>query len=533
MKRTKSFLLMGILFAFPTVTVISCGGGGGGSSSGSQTNTNSGLNSQTSSGATTGTKAYLPYKGSLHLVDPDNPKNILELTSKKLNDAFVTGILGNYDYQSKTYKDLHLYEVYFVEKSNSNSAVGVLKKASLLKSDSLPSSQEISNLNNVCNIWAIYYDEVSPKTYMKLKTAGADGVCYTDDDEFYFVNSQMSASDNPISLKNREIVTELSLSASNPTISGFLVWDKSNQSLLKCDTNLTNCKNLKTGIDEVYWVASDPNNNEYLCINGILNKYSNGNLNNLGVNCIARDKYAYDYDSKFIYAIDNSFNIYNLSFDNPEAGWQLIYNNGDADFIVSETKNYIIIESITNVLKAIKKDGSSTLEVYKSQSNEGIDIVMDDGNNLRYIFFNVEQTDNNGNLINTKACIWDEQNDSVKCTDKAYWVGASFAVNGKFNLDSDWYYTVSKMLKAENVTNPSNGGGTLYAVDPTNPDSKIKLGNIPAGYTLWGEGLENGMLLYGLDNSAQQSDIFYVNPSKENSLLQITNTKDKNEYPIY
>ena len=78
-------------------------------------------------------------------------------------------------------------------------------------------------------------------------------------------------------------------------------------------------------------------------------------------------------------------------------------------------------------------------------------------------------------------------------------------------------------------------GGTLYAVDPSNPSSKTTLGTLPTNVGVYGFGIGDDILLAGTDSSSgeYQTDIFYANLSEENSLQRVTNTLNTDEMVIF
>ena len=105
------------------------------------------------------------------------------------------------------------------------------------------------------------------------------------------------------------------------------------------------------------------------------------------------------------------------------------------------------------------------------------------------------------------------------------WSGFSWAVNGEVTIFGGSFLTIYRLLKTE--------GGNLYAVDPNDPNAKVNLGQIPSGFTLFGFGVGDDILLTGWNDNDKQSDVFFVNLSTENSLINITNTRNKNEKAIF
>ena len=85
---------------------------------------------------------------------------------------------------------------------------------------------------------------------------------------------------------------------------------------------------------------------------------------------------------------------------------------------------------------------------------------------------------------------------------------------------------IYKMLKVEGATltgtPPKLSGGTLYAVDPVDPTNKTQLVSVPQNFNILGSGIGDHLLLSGGDGN--QTDVFYVNLSQQDSLTQITDT---------
>ena len=553
----KKLLISGLIVS--SVFLGSCGGGGGGSSSG--TSGGSGSSGGTDGGTGGGTTAtptylayvldytksytpYLDYQDSLYLVDPSNPSSIVSISKFPIIDNGSLLVFGNYNSQNYSYTDLHVHEIYYIEEIDADTTTingGLLKKISMVKGSSTPTPVQVSNLGNVCNIIFREKDAINKKTYMQLKTAGPDGKCHTSDDEFYFVNSTMGISDKAIPLKGKSVIASLGgylLNSGigsvysriggyllNLSITGFLVYNKNNSTIEKCDLNLNNCTPIESGALSVNYIASNPNNGEvFLCVNGNLKRFNGTSLNGTSANCDTT--WNYYNDNQAIYAVDNNKNI--LKFPYIGSNWQTIYNGGYVLSSIYMTKNYLIFEDTNNNLnnlKVLKKDGTSLINIYtfnKNEADTGIGIYTTSNKFLITIINNSTQ----------KACVWEEGTTSLTCEDNAYWAGVSIAPNGTLDVSITFPFPAYKILKVENVT--SVLGGTLYAIDPSNLNSKINLGNVPTAYDiLFTLGLGDNILLRCLENSFPlQFDVFFTNISQFNSLKQITNTPDKVELSL-
>jgi len=537
-KLAKIFLLSSL---FITGCFLSaCGGGGGettSSTSGGKTggSTGGGTGGGTGSGPESeATVTYLAYEddGSLWIVDPDNPTKPLQISSGSTIDTTSLVVFGNYYSSSKSYTDLHLHEIFWIEDTDGNSTNGgVLKKISMIKGSGTPSASYVSNITNACSIWDLEDDVINKKSYMLIETAGADGNCNTTTDNGkVFVHSGMTRTNNPVNLASKEIITGISDGTQNLSITSFLIHDTSKNIIQKCDTNLSSCVKVGTGTAVEYF-ASDPNNgNVYLCVDRILNVFNGNSLNPIGgVNC--DPNWITENDDQAIYTV-NSGNVHKLSFSSPNSGWLPIHTSGDVTGIYALTSNYVII-SEKSTLKAVKKDGSATLDIYTFGTSKYIEWFFSTPNRL---FFSV--VDYSTGAI--EACMWTEGDTTATCESGNYWAGVSLAPNGKLDLSAGLFMPIPiyKLLKVEGATNFVSGGGTLYAVDPSNLTSKTSLGTVPNNFTLLGFGIGDNILLLGNDSKGtsnfgdDQYDIFYVNLSKGN-LIRVTNTPDKDEYPIF
>ncbi|MGC9188963.1 MAG: hypothetical protein ACP5F0_06690, partial [Sulfurihydrogenibium sp.] len=422
------------------------------------------------------TATYLVYTvegGGLYLVDPANPTQPIKITDKAvkiLNEGFVATL----SYSNMQYKDLHVRAIYYVEGDK-----GPLMRLSLVKGSSTPKPVQVSNLTDVCNV--LHVGGLVEPNVMLVETVGNDGICETSSDNGkYIVRTDMDSSSEPINVTGKYLVTFVY--SDDDKVKGAIIKDSN---ILKyCDVDLSNCKTL-TNVVYVSDIGSDDQNQkEYLCVDGKVGIFyqSQNSLSLTQVDCnnyvVDNNGRAYNMhymdDIRYIYYTDDKDrNIKRLDKNSVEAGWQTIYNGGDIEDIVGMTQNYLIAYATGMKLVAIKKeDGSS-----KTLISDGyVEYSIPTPNRL---YFTKYTQDSNGNYI-VNACYWDEVSATPSCdANGTAWIGFSYAVDGTLNYSS--YFTVYKLLKVEG----SNGlaGGTLYAVDHSNLNSKIKLGDIPSNFS--------------------------------------------------
>ena len=497
MKR-KKFLTALFTSAGLSLAVISCGGGGGGGSS---------------STATVQTKTYLAYKASIHLVDPDT-LNSTQISDKPILDTASLMVVNSFNVNTRQYSDLHVDSIYWIEEADNNTGQtngGPIKGISVVKTDQQPQAKQISNTDSACYFLNTYEDYVNRIFYSVVQTAGADGECNTQDDKSVFISSLMGSNDTAIDLDGKNIITDIDKGTG---ITGFVVWNNTEGTLYKCDTNLSNCSQLMDNVLSVSDFVSNPKTfDEYLCINNELYLFDGNQLTDRNVSCGNYDNT--EADGNAIYARNaNNETIEKLDHSGTD-GWLTIYDGGDVQWIAGITQNYVVFVTDNGTLKAVKKDGSETLEI----ENQGT--ITDAYIQSTKAFYNKE-TNNT-----SYACVWDEENNDVSCEENAQWIGFSLAPFGTLLEDDENAIPVYKMLK--------ESGSTIYSVDPAQTTDKLKLGQLPPNYVYpYAFGIGNNLLLVALDElNGEQSDIFFIDVSEENSLKQLTNSTDKNEWPIW
>ena len=465
------------------------------------------------------TDTYLAYlnshRASVHLVDPDDPTSPVQVSSDPVIDAYwFLMAVDSYNFGTKAYSNLHIHSVFWIEEADGDTGSlngGPLMRVYLGKSSGMPVPERISGLDDACYILWFFDDPVNRRIFTVVRTAGEDKSCYTSDDGKVFVHSGMTRADIPADMTDREIVSPIY----GEGISGFLIFE--DDSVLRCSINLTSCgPPLLRGVNRVKKLAVDPvRRSIYICADGKLYIFDGEGLNSVGTPCGSIRNTL--YDDTAVYAV-SSGNL--LKLPHGGASWETIYDGGDARFIEGLTRDHVII-STAEGLKVVKKDGTSrfTVEgkyIYGWAAANSFVYTRSDRSRAKY------------------ACLWKEGASNPTCTPNAYWAGFSLARDGIIDAPGGFAIPLYRLLKVEEVSYDSRGkvvGGVLYAVDPADPSSKIRLGSVPPDLTIFGFGIGDRILLVGFNRS--QSDVLYADLSTPGSLRRVTDTADVDEVPVF
>ncbi|SNZ07060.1 hypothetical protein SAMN06265182_0900 [Persephonella hydrogeniphila] len=463
---------------------------------------------------------YLAYSGSVYLISPKDPQSPVQVSSGNTSYEFATVSIENFEPSTKNYAGLHVKDAVWLE--NSVYTTSLSGKVDFRK-------RQISNLSNVCSFGNIYGDIVKTKKYyMVVKTKGSDNTCGTSDDKSFLINSEMVSTDNAIPLNGWEILTYITGGVNDPYIYGFLMYNKSSNSIQRCNTDLTGCAQLKTDVVNVEDIAINNNNGDiFLCIEtssgSTIFEFDGVSLTNRNVSCDMG--WDYDYDNTAIYSLQNDRNLYKFPYNGSD--WMKIYNGGDMDLIFNVADNYLILDNFTKII-GVNKNGNSSWDLQIpaiNGANQGKSIFSI-GNT---VYLTLIERDTNGNIVDIRACKASE-GQSVSCDNNSYWLLFTASVNGSISL-KDRSLTVYKLLKVENVdVQGGKLGGVLYSLYPEDPSSKLQIGTVPQNFKLssWG-GVGRYLLLSGYDIQNNQYDIFFLDVDRGNSLKQITNTPNKSE----
>ncbi len=535
----KKFIFSGLLATalfMGSNFIMSCGGGGSdntlpvGSNTGSSGGSG-GTGGTGGSGTAQTSTTYLSYVDissggkSLYFVDPYNPTQPVRITNLYGNtDYYTSSIVDNLDTTNFKYQNFHLHHLGYLNN-------GKIYLVSLRKGNTSPTVKQISNISDACYVNTSYTDSKTGKGYLIIATKGQDGQCGTFDDKKMFINTDMSSTSLPIDLTGKGIIAKIK-GTDLLSISGFLVVIKgTNITLQKCDTNLANCNNLLTGILDGSNIGSKENSrNFYVCaktnstgINYHVFKFDGNSITDTNATCninIWKNKKSTHIDSTGIYVIAGDGNLY--KFDLKTYKTTQLYNGGDLIEIIDATASRIV---------ALKKDAVTKIVLSKSN---GSTVITTKGIFLRKaaqpnrLFFT---DDTKGTPTNPtySACYLDDNSTTPNCLNNYAWVGFSAARSGVYHIENN-NLDIYKLIEIDMNTK------TIYSVDPLNMSNKIQLGTLPPNYKpTFGHSLGVGKyILYMAHDISTNSlkDIFFVDVSSQNSLKQITNTPNKDEFVI-
>jgi hypothetical protein len=119
----------------------------------------------------------------------------------------------------------------------------------------------------------------------------------------------------------------------------------------------------------------------------------------------------------------------------------------------------------------------------------------------------------------------------MECINDSTWAVVVLAKDGKLNFESSIIYEPYAFIRVDNTDN--YGGGTLKAIDPKHPmEDGITLGrtetyNFQTFLTrrdVFTDG-NGGIVLYAKNDLDHSNNAYYMNLTKENSLVNLTNEK--------
>ncbi|BAI81531.1 hypothetical protein DEFDS_2082 [Deferribacter desulfuricans SSM1] len=507
--------------------------------------------------AVTTSGSFLPYEGSINLVDAEDPTLRKTVVDGQIDDYLPVFKIKNYNTDTGIYTGLHYDSIFYIYN-------GIVYKLNLHNNgESFPSPVAVGDITNANGI-AYLPDFKNDITYLLV---------YTDNDKSYLLKYNNGQVINKIEF-NYNIFNSDVLYSSDGTLTKFLIGD--NNTIKICDTDLQNCTIAFTGSDEFDLLGYKTIETKYYSINNYIFKYNkdNNSLDNTSIAVPAGfvDSYTDNNSLYFLNIQDNNYNlpahfiISKYYFDNNSMS--NIFNDNftdncslvDAD-LIGGTDNYIILTveyanpSCTNhfysEIWAMKKDGSSHLVIYQPPEGYklesfGSDTFILDKNKL---YFN--KVSDNGTKV--EACYWEDNDNNTHCYDSqnnSYWMLATLSSTNTVDI-YNFQLPVDKLLLVENPTIVKNNdinkelylyGGDLRVitkesiVNNFSKDDTIYLGTLPDdGYRyLYIDQNFNfsDSILFDMEFDDDNSDVFYVNLNNSNSLYRVTETPDKDEVVI-
>ena len=333
-------------------------------------------------------------------------------------------------------------------------------------------------------------------------------------------------------MTNENIIT--GVNDSNFEISGFLVFNKNDKIIEKCDTNLSSCGELKSGVNTVGYFATNPNNgNKYICVDEKLYVFDGAILENINVECDLDWSAVADNDA--VYTVNEDGDVLKLTHEGNQ--WETVYDRTNIETIAHITQNYLLAKEKKDLQLPLQLSKISKMVAIPKNVGEPINLTSEEEvvlpsivveNKVYFTKFTFSTSE-----ASIKSCAWEEGSPNTNdCLDNSYYAGYSIKPNGELNTFGE-EYPVYRLLRVETVNPTQNGpsGGTLKAINPSD-GSTIELGTVPENTYILGVGIGDYLLLTGF-NTQTQMDVFYINLSQENSLQNITNTLNKDEDVIF
>lgn len=466
--------------------------------------------------------AHLFYKsGSISRIDPDKP-TATPILVEGGNTSWETGIIhGTLDTTNKRITGLHIQSIVYANTDN-----GKLYKISTLKRN----SQTPVQVSNETGAFAICITDNESdwsdhgKSVFFYRLPGGDNTCFTGDDLKKMVRLNMSASDTPI-VANVARNWKLGLfNQSTGALEGFLAVD--GNTFERCDQNLQNCthvisfsrsaEELERNFSGDVILRIDAQIFHYDTVSGVLSPprhtFSSGAQSS--VNSAA--------DETTMFFADGD-QIFKLPMNGSASSTPFVTESGKTLLDITLTTNKVVYIAITS--------GSSTLAAVHKISGASTALIPSTTDNLLLFTFT------SGDFIYYKRSpfiggpirgVIKEDGTSGSEIPNAKWSGYQSSI---FSFGG---IVIDRMIWAEGcVSFDDCRGGTLKSVDATN-NAELNLGAIPLDTVfITSSNLGGGSNQLGrgwISNTG--TDIFFVNPNQENSLIRITDTPGFDERHI-
>jgi len=482
------------------------------------------------------TQFYLAYKASIDLVNPSDG-SVISVENNPILDYWSITKANNIDTTNFSFSDLHRSElIYITEEDGNKDSIegGKIYKVSLLTNSSTPQKVQVSNITNACRFEGCKAEDINGIFYALVKTAGSDGLCDTDDDEIYFINSNMDSNSSPISVDGISILTPQY--NEDLSIGGFFVINSSE--LQKCDdTNLSNCTTLTTFSLPGFYSHDFKTNEIYFCLDDKIYKMkeTDNSLTDTGASCEGslgnensegRNMITSDENNIYFVSKNYSDGTYRIDkYSKTDNSVNTLYKFSNEPSILGHTlENVIVDDNDKNSIVAINKITGDYVEI-KNYSNayfEKFSIYKDK------VLFNYEDS----NRIDY-ACYWKDGDSQSTCQENAKWIAELISASGSIAFDyGDQNDSISLPIYRYVA---SYNEREIYSVNPDNLEDYEQVAILPENYDARFRTLSIGskLLISAADetSSSEYRDIFLIDlPNK--TLEQITDTPDKDEEVI-
>jgi len=492
----------------------------------------------------TGTETYLFYGNTNHkslgsvknirVLDATNPTKVV-VSNNDTTDTKRPAYTTSFEYNASTnrYKDLRAESLHYVASNNPY-------KVPMIKSSSTPIQIANSSESNITGAgsrgsYFVDIDYLGTKQYIFAKNTNGDQLLITP---------EMGPNDVGLPFNNKTLLT-LTYPSYGEAIDGYIVYDSNTsdthtKQIQKCTLDMS-C----TDIIEVaskYKLIGDIGGTTFSALD-VDGKYykldkSNGMVTELNITTatamngtksrkITRSTASkYYFNGNSIYFIDSHKNIsrYNIA----TGDHKYISDNNLTDRIRAFTNDLVIYGPTDSEMYAARKDGTSsepiTISIATKTKGQKYTYDMAVGDTYIYNLFSV---DVDTGKTTFKACLL--KDDKMECKNDSTWAVVVLAKEGKLNFESSIIYEPYAFVRVDDTDN--YGGGTLKAIDPKYPmEDGITLGktetyNFQTFLTrrdVLTDG-SGGIVLYAKNDLDHSNNAYYMNLTKENSLINLTN----------
>lgn len=488
----------------------------------------------------------IPTDGTLHALDPANPTNPITVDTGLSSVVYVGLLAGTYTGSTKTLSNLHPHRVIYPKD-------GKLYQVSAFKNDSRAPVQ-ISSETRAWTFGAncpfsdliqIYADWANPsQSYVQYTDVGQDGVCDTGDEvSSKLVRLDMSSSTPPI-ISPVSIIGPLRSPATGAII-GWLGWNGT--TLQRLDANLQNPVTVLSNVTDVTpIIVGDFTGLQYvapthlfLAISKKVRAYDvqNGNLS--GELCTFLDTTGianFFPDENFLYIAEGGLvsreRLWRVPKDGSEACTLLAdlrtsSARFNAQLHVTDTR--VLLSGLGSISSIPKAGGTMTTLVDPIGSIGQVNVSG------RNVFYGSQVIDPFTGAVSPSAgSLREDGTEPINYPNTQLTTMALPTGTFRSNLTEGRPQDLVRKLVLVDRTIPSTP--TLKAIDGTTRDL-VTLGTLSSGLEgFFVFGLEDTVLgSFGVPSSPSDTDVYFMDADRPNSLLQVTNTPGRAEsvVPFY
>ena len=439
-------------------------------------------------------------------------------------------VAGSYDPPTRTVKNIHNHALVYPKTS------GNFYKVSALQTSVTPTPTQLSSENSAQKICSAFapteaVDLANPDhSQFVYRTPGKNDICNDTDDVYKMVRLDMGPADAPVTAK-QPIGTALH-DWTTGAISGWLVNDAG--ALKKCDANFANCQASLREIKSYAAQVSIAGSNLWLVdIDHVLYVY-NGDTNILSAEIHTMVKEI----SPLVTAVINDSNkfyfstgkapkeIYVAPVDGSASATLLVTAAARINGLALSSANTLLYWTNTEI-NAVSKTTRAVTSLVRGNS-----IIAMAAVNNSHVYYTAG--------INEAHPIAGSVNDDGSlpvATPDASWQG--FSLVTAWNL-TDGFATISQaqtIIRAEGYNalgiDKGFGGAKLRSFNTATTNEVALIGTVPTDIGSIYCSSSGANVLCNGSNASIQNDIFLLNAVTPNSLVRVTDTPTKGEYPIY